>query len=153
MSIKTLVIGIGNRYRGDDALGCLIADEVRKKVPETIEVIEHNGEPASLIECWQEYSTVILIDAVSSGAPAGTIHHIDLQSHPLPVHFHNYSTHAFGIAEAIELARVLKKLPPNITFYGIEGKSFGTQLHWSAFVRKAARKLEQEISQDRAFLQ
>ena len=152
---RTLIIGIGNRYRGDDAMGCLLADEISKAVSDkqkfneqltnTIDIIEHDGEPAALIDCWQGYTTAILIDAVSSGAAAGTIHHIDLQAQALPDQFRSYSTHAFGIAEAVELARVLNKLPPRILFYGIEGESFTANTELSGTLKRAATLLLQQI--------
>lgn len=139
----TLIIGIGNRFRGDDALGCLLADAIRQHV--SCEVIEHDGEPASLIDTWKGRQDVILIDAVSSGAQAGTIHRIDLNENALPDSFRSYSTHAFGIAEAVELARVLGKLPPHIVFYGVEGKSFSGGTALSGPLQEAAQELQQVI--------
>jgi hydrogenase maturation protease len=148
MKAQKLIIGIGNRFRGDDALGCLLADALRARVPQDVEVIEHNGEPASLIDCWQERQSVILIDAVSSGAEAGTIHAIDLQARGLPEQFRSFSTHAFGIAEAVELARVLNKLPARIGFYGIEGSCFSAATELSPVLQSAARILQQRILDD-----
>lgn len=145
MTADVLIIGIGNRYRGDDALGCLIADEIKSVAPRSVEIIEHSGEPASLIDSWQGRKYVILIDAVSSGVAAGTIHHIDLQAQALPKEFRSYSTHAFGIAEAVELARALNKLPPKIVFYGIEGKSFAADTKLSEALHESAKKLQQLI--------
>jgi hydrogenase maturation protease len=139
----TLIIGIGNRFRGDDALGCLIVDEIREHV--NCDVIEHDGEPASLIYLWKDKDTVILIDAVSSGAQAGTIHRINLKEKSLPDQFRSYSTHAFGIAEAVELARVLKKLPSQIIFYGVEGKSFAADTELSPPLQKAVQELQKQI--------
>ena len=145
MNARILIIGIGNRYRGDDALGCLMADEMKREAPDTAEIMEHDGEPASLIDCWQGRECVILIDAVSSGAKAGTIHYIDLQTQALPDKFRSYSTHAFGIAEAVELARVLNKLPPKILFYGVEGKSFAADTQLSDVLKEAAKELQRRI--------
>lgn len=148
MSVKTLIIGIGNRFRGDDALGCLMAENIKPAVAEIADVMEHDGEPASLIESWQGRSKVILIDAVSSGVMAGTIHQVDLGKTALPDQFRSYSTHAFGIAEAVELARVLGKLPPKVLFYGIEGKSFAADTKLSEPLKKAAEILQQTILED-----
>ncbi|MCB1592311.1 MAG: hydrogenase maturation protease [Alphaproteobacteria bacterium] len=149
MSSDTLIIGIGNRFRGDDALGCLMAERIKAQVsPDDAEVIEHDGEPASLIDLWQAHKAVILIDAVSSGARAGTIHHIDLREQALPDRFRSYSTHAFGIAEAVELARVLGKLPERIVFYGVEGKSFSADTELSAPLKTASEVLYSRILQN-----
>jgi len=145
MSADTLIIGVGNRYRGDDAIGCMIADELKTKCLINTKVIDHDGEPASLIYLWQGYTSVILIDAVSSGAPTGVIHYIDLCEQALPDRFRNYSTHAFGIAEAVELARILNKLPPKIIFYGVEGKNFFINGKLSQALQKISKALLQKI--------
>lgn len=120
----TLIIGIGNRYRGDDAFGCLVIDELTGRLPSGVHSIEHDGEPAALMDCWQGAQKVVLIDAVSSGAQAGKVFHFDLAQQSLPEQFSLYSTHAFGVPQAIELARALKKLPPEIVFIGVEGECF-----------------------------
>jgi len=79
---------------------------------------------------WEGAGHVILIDAVQSHAPAGTIHRIDATREHVPSDFFHYSTHAFSLAEAVEMAKVLHTLPPRVTIYGIAGQTFaaGTQL-------------------------
>lgn len=123
-SATALVIGIGNEYRRDDGAGLIAARRIAAMNPPGTQVVEAGGEGATLIETWQDAPVVILIDAVSSGAPAGTLHRIDAHSQPLPRDFFHHSTHAFGVAEAIELARALDRLPPCLIVYGIEGKDF-----------------------------
>jgi hydrogenase maturation protease len=67
---------------------------------------------------------VVLIDAVRSGAPPGTVHRIDLKE-TRPGFLKSYgSTHGLGIAEAVELARSLNRLPETLILYGIEGENF-----------------------------
>ncbi len=113
------IIGIGNRHRGDDAAGLRVMDLLKADFA----TLEHDGEPASLIDAMQGHDRVILVDAVSSGAAAGEIFRLDLQKEGLPGAFTQTSTHSFGIVEAVELARALGKLPPALVFYGIEGKN------------------------------
>ena len=114
-----LIIGIGNPYRGDDAVGLRIAQDIKKKSPDHVNVIEQSGEGISLMDSWKDSDAVILIDAVYSGAKPGTIHRFDAHTQPIPSKFFHYSTHAFGVAEAIELARALKQLPPHLIVYCI----------------------------------
>lgn len=122
--VLTLIVGIGNRYRGDDSFGCIVAEDLAGRVPLGVKCVEHDGEPAGLIECWQDIENVILIDAVSSGANAGYIFQFDLAQQALPEQFNVYSTHAFGVPQAVELARALGKLPQGIRFIGVEGENF-----------------------------
>jgi hydrogenase maturation protease len=48
------------------------------------------------------------------------------------------STHAFGLAEAVELARALGRLPRFLVVYGVEGKCFTPGAALSAGVEAAA---------------
>lgn len=82
-----LIIGIGNAYRGDDAVGLHVAQCLKKQAHDHVHVIEESGEGASLMECWKDANSVILIDAVSSGAKPGTIHRLDAHTQPIPTNF------------------------------------------------------------------
>ena len=118
----TLVIGLGNAWRGDDGAGPAVARGLLDEVP--ARVLVHEGEPIGLIEEWAGADEVIVVDAVCSGAPPGTIHRLDPLAEPMPAALSHGSTHAFGLAETIELARALDRLPPRLTVYGIEGERF-----------------------------
>ena len=134
----TLIIGLGNEYRRDDAVGLVVARRLRQAAPESVRVLEESGEGAGLIESWQGADTVILIDAVHSGAKPGTPHRIDAHAQPIAKEFFRFSTHAFGLAEAVELARTLGRLPPQLIVYGVEGKSFEAGVGLSPEVEAAA---------------
>jgi hydrogenase maturation protease len=127
---RPLVIGVGNAYRGDDAAGLLIARRVADVAPGAARVVEESGEGVALMEAWRGAPFVVLCDAVQSGAAPGTVHQLDPAREPVPTGFFRYSTHAFSVAEAIELARALGELPPRMRVYGIEGADFaaGTAL-------------------------
>ena len=118
------VIGVGNRWRGDDAAGLATAGRVREEAGEDVEVAELEGELSSLIDSWRDSDHVIVIDAVSSGALPGTVHRIDARSARLPPGLAPHSTHAVGLAAAIELGRALNRLPPRLVVFGIEGERF-----------------------------
>lgn len=135
--VRTLVVGIGNRYRGDDAFGCIVAGDLAGHVPQGVKCVEHDGEPAGLLECWRGIENVILIDALSSGADAGQIFQFDLARQALPEEFNLYSTHAFGVPQAVELARALGKLPQSIQFIGVEGENFDAGEELSPALSKA----------------
>ena len=46
-------------------------------------------------------------------------------SSELPAELFRASTHHFGLAEAVELARAVGQLPERLVVFGIEGASFG----------------------------
>lgn len=140
-----LVIGVGNEYRGDDGVGILIARRLQAQMPENVDVLIQSGEGAALMEAWKGAENVIIVDAVHSGAPPGTVFRLDAGSQPLPSNFFHYSTHAFSVAEAVELSRALQQLPDNLMVYGIEGKTFDAGAALSPEVEVAARKVTEQI--------
>lgn len=148
--VEILIIGIGNAYRADDAVGLAVAKQVRENAGSGVRVLEKRGEATELMQAWEGANAVILIDAVQSGKAAGTVHRIDAQADSLPVDFLRSSTHLFSVAESIELARVLGKLPPTLIVFGIEGKSFqsseGLSQEVAGSVDEAARKVLEEVA-------
>jgi hydrogenase maturation protease len=120
----TLIIGIGNAGRGDDAAGRAAVARLKARVPKDMRVIESDGEATALLARFSEADEVILIDAAMSGAVPGTVGRFDAHETPLPAARFGMSTHGFGLAEAIELARTLGQLPQRCVVYAIEGRSF-----------------------------
>jgi hydrogenase maturation protease len=144
----TLIIGLGNQYRRDDAVGLVAARRLKEAVPEPVRVLEESGEATALMDAWQGADTVILIDALNSGAKPGTVRRLDAHAQSIPAGFFHYSTHAFGVAEAVELARALGQLPPRLIVYGIEGKTFEAGLGLSPEVEKAAQEVVERVLGD-----
>jgi hydrogenase maturation protease len=123
---RTVVIGIGNSMRGDDAAGVVVANLLRQRVPAGVEVRACDEEPSRLMEAWKGADSVVLVDTVSSGAAPGTLHRFDVGEEPVPARAFRSSTHAIGIGETIELARALGRLPGRVRVYGVEAGGFET---------------------------
>jgi hydrogenase maturation protease len=145
---QALVIGLGNDYRGDDAIGRIVARGLKAMAGDDFRVLEESGEGAALIEAWKGADFVILIDAVHSGEAAGTIHRFDAEAQPIPARFFHYSTHAFSVAEAVELARALDQLPTRLVIYGIEGKTFDSGIGLSPEVEAAADEVLHSVKEE-----
>jgi hydrogenase maturation protease len=141
-SSAVLVIGVGNAFRGDDAVGLVVARRLGQR---GVPVREESGEGTALMEGWDGAAAVFVIDAVHSGAAPGAVHRLDAQARPIPGQFFHYSTHAFGVAEAIELARALGRLPPRLVVYGVEGKSFAAGEGLSPEVEAAAAQVVERL--------
>jgi hydrogenase maturation protease len=121
---KLKVVGIGNAWRSDDAVGLVVARRLREVLPESVEVLEREGEPTGLIETWTDAEALWLVDAVSSGARPGTVHRVDASHADLPVQFGGGSTHHFSLGEAVAMARALGRLPGHVVVFGVEGERF-----------------------------
>ncbi len=121
-----LVIGIGHRLRQDDAIGPMVIDRLRATEPGgRMDLLELSGEGAALIEAWDGREAVVVIDAMRSGRPPGALVRLDAVVEPCPADTFRHSSHQFGLAAAIEMARVLGRLPRRLTVVGVEGERFG----------------------------
>jgi hydrogenase maturation protease len=122
--VRHVVIGVGNAFRGDDAVGLAVAERLRGRVPAGVEVVPCELEPSRLIEAWEGAASALVVDAVDSGAEPGTLTRFDASADAVPARAFRSSTHAFGVVEAIELARALGRLPRRVVIYGVEGGEF-----------------------------
>ena len=135
---RVLALGVGNAARGDDAVGLVVARRLQEDpCLDVVTIRPTTGEGTALLALWQDTDAVVLVDAMWTGARPGTVQRFEVSTQPLPAIFSRLSTHAFGVAEAIELARALRQLPPVLVVYGVEGATFETGAGLSAAVTAA----------------
>ncbi len=123
-----MVVGLGSTDRGDDAVGPAVARTVAVLDLPGVVVIEHE-DPTDLIELWSGLETVVVVDAVRSGAPPGTLHVLETGANGARLvegspWGGSGGTHAFGLPAAVELARALGRLPRQVVVVGIEAEQF-----------------------------
>ena len=148
-----LVIGVGNPDRGDDGAGLAVVRRLRGRVGPAVRLLEVRSNVSRLIDGWDGSDAVVLVDATSSGLPPGTVRRFDVTAAPLPVRaFHGGSTHGFGVAEVVEVARALGRLPRRLIVYGIEGARFGREKGLSTPVAAAVRDVAGSLEQVRAMM-
>jgi hydrogenase maturation protease len=138
---------VGNEWRGDDAAGLEVARRLREAAPSQARVIEREGEAVDLMEAWAGADEAIVVDAVSSGAETGTIHRLDASNGRLPAELSGGSSHVFGLAEAVELARALERLPRRLLVVGIEGAAFTAGAGLTPEVERAVEQIVDELRQ------
>lgn len=136
---RALVIGVGNAYRSDDGAGLAVAGQVRAAGLPGVTVTEFEGEPVSLIGAWDGAPAVYLADAVSSGGEPGTVYRFDAAAGLPPAPLRHRGTHAFSLADVVELGRVLGRLPARLIAFGIEGAEFSAGTGMSPQAARGAR--------------
>lgn len=146
------IIGCGNLDRGDDAAGLLVARRLRARSVEipgveipAVEIMEHSGESFSLMDCWTGSEHVILVDATAPTGKPGKVQLWNALADGLPEDVSPSSTHAFGVREAVELARTMNRLPQTLLIYGIEGKQFSFAAPLSAEVERAVASVVERL--------
>ena len=122
--LTPLVIGVGNRWRGDDGIGPRTIEALARIEGLDAEFVTLDGEPARLVAAWHGRPVVVIVDAIVAGDPPGTVHVItDLDQ--LPDAAAGASSHGGGIAEAVALGRALGHLPDRLLVVGVEPAAVG----------------------------
>jgi hydrogenase maturation protease len=136
---QLLIVGCGNPLRGDDGVGLVIARALLRRLRFAATVREHRGDGMALLDLWQGARAVILVDAAEGGVLPGDFARFDAVAAPLPANLRSCSTHAFGIAEAVELGRTLNTLPATLIVYAVYGEEFAYGVGLSRNAKVAAR--------------
>ena len=142
---SVLVVAIGNPDRGDDGFGSAVARRLRGRVPSKVRILERSGDALALIEDWDGIPSVIVIDAMAPISEPGQVHRFDFTDSPLPIGFAPSSSHALGVAETVELARSLGRLPQCLLAYLVEGEQFETGVPLSPVIAAAVADVAERV--------
>jgi len=103
--VRTLVLGLGNEYAGDDAVGMLAVRALRAELAGNADVVESCASGLALLEVFAGYDRAVVVDSIRTGRrPPGTIVEAGLAELGLAV---APSLHQAGIPELAAVARRL----------------------------------------------
>ncbi len=142
---KVLVACLGNPDRGDDRIGALVAEALSGRLPPDVALIVRSGDMLALIDDWEGSDAFVCVDAAAPMGLPGRIHRFDLARDELPAEMAVASSHAFGLAEAIGLARMLGRAPRDIVVYAVEGACFDVGAAVTFEVAAAADRLVDRV--------
>lgn len=141
----TVVIGVGNPYRRDDGAGPLVVDLLAAQGTPDVSLAKSLGDTAELIELWDGADLAVLVDAVrAEPAHPGRIHHLVVPE-ANPERVRAASSHGLDLGEAVELARVLDRLPTRLVLYAVEVADVRLGTGISPAVAAAAVRVAHEI--------
>jgi hydrogenase maturation protease len=120
---KILIVGVGNPYRHDDAAGWAAIDILQHKHIEGITLQKIRAEALELIDLFGLYPTIYLIDAFQREHTTDSFARIDALQTSL-LQQNNTSSHGFGVAHTIELARQMNMLPQKLIIYAVAAQDF-----------------------------
>jgi hydrogenase maturation protease len=123
--MKTLILGLGNPIVSDDSVGLKVSAILKERLAgrEDVEVSEDYWGGLRLMERLVGYDWAIVIDAICTGAPPGTLHRLtpdDIGTQ------RSASAHDVNLATALEFGREAGvSLPANarIMLIGIEAEN------------------------------
>lgn len=127
-----LILGLGNDILSDDAVGLIVARQLRADLAGDphMEVRETQEMGLALLDHLTGYREAILVDAIQTGtAPPGTLHELDADGLK---RLAGGTPHFLGVGETIELGRQLGlDMPARVRIFAVEvsdTQTLGTQL-------------------------
>jgi hydrogenase maturation protease len=108
---KILILGIGNYLMGDEGIGVQIANRLLEddSLPDEVDVLDGGTGGFHLLEYFEQYPNVILIDATLDGNAPGTIRLIKpkfAKDFPQAM-----STHDIGLKDMVSALQLMGKMP------------------------------------------
>jgi hydrogenase maturation protease len=125
--VNVVVAGLGNSYRGDDAVGPLVAALAADEIAPVADVgpIE---DPLDLLGRFDGVDLAVVVDAVRSGAPVGSVRVVEIDlgpAHLAPTPEPAItSTHGVGLVGVVRLARAVGCAPRRLAVVTVEGEVF-----------------------------
>jgi hydrogenase maturation protease len=139
--MRTLVLGLGNAILGDDSIGLRVVRRVAQRLPPSsgVTVSEDERGGLGLAEQLAGFDRVMLVDAIQTGAPSGTLHTLGVHSVPTQ---RTATAHGINLRMALELGRQSGLALPadeSIVILGIEAAEVTT------FSEQLTAEVEQAI--------
>jgi hydrogenase maturation protease len=118
--IGVLVLGLGNVLLGDDGLGAAAVATIERdyRVPSGVRLADGGTLGLALLDLIADADNVILVDAVRTDAPAGTLVRLD-GNDVMDAVRERLSPHQVGVADLLDAARLIDCYPETVTLLGL----------------------------------
>lgn len=144
------VIACGNLLRGDDGVGAYVFRELAKSgIPDGVALIEAGTATLDILSYVEHADKVLIIDAVMSGNPPGTIYRIPIGDLNTSV-ANNLTLHDLNPQDILAIGRAMlgKELTDRVIVLGMEVKSTQYGLGLSPEVEKAIPRLVDLVEEE-----
>jgi len=142
--MKTLILGIGNLLMGDEGVGIHVIRYLQEnyELP-GIDIVDGGTGGFHLLEYFQDYERVILVDATTDGQLPGTLKIIK------PKYSSDYpqtlTAHDIGLKDLLDALYLLNKQPEIILFAVSISDLEGLKLELSEKLHPSVKKVAEAI--------
>jgi hydrogenase maturation protease len=131
------VIGLGNKLRGDDAIGPHIIEKLQShEHAHALHLVDAGADAFTVLSHLVEGGNVLVIDSTRMGEKPGVVRKIKIDTDTIHLGEQNTGLHGFGLAEILHLAR---EINPGVmcTLIAIEPENIVFNSGLSSEVRKS----------------
>ena len=139
---RLLVLGIGNYMCGDASIGFRLAEDLAASYSHPqVDVINGGTIGMGLLYLFEEYSDLIVLDAVDVGAEPGTALSFKLSDLENMSKEPLVSNHQGGALSLLRHGQLLDLLPANVTLIGIQVKDITQEIGLSDVLKTKLEEL------------
>jgi len=124
--VKTLIVGIGSTIRGDDGIGVHAVRRLKScRLPDHVHTLEVGTGGLALLDFVEGYDRLIIIDAIVTGALAGTVH--ELRGEEVARTVHLAAGHEADLPTTLALGGELNRsMPDDVVVVAVEAGNLTT---------------------------
>ncbi len=126
---KILVIGMGNVLMQDEGVGVRAVEELEQRylIPDGVELVDGGTTGMELFEPMRGAKSLIIADAVNTGAPHGAL--VRIANEEIPAFFQTkLSNHQLGVSDLLALLALKGETPQQVTIVGMVPHSLENRL-------------------------
>jgi hydrogenase maturation protease len=145
-----LVLGLGNTLLCDDGVGPALLGHLTNSTHNwdgQVEFVDGGTQGLALLGRLSGRKALIIVDAVKTGAPPGTVHRMTLAELRNVNPGHVSSAHEGNAGELLAAAQLLDELPARLFVVGVEPRKIATGLGLSAPVQRALSEASKEVNE------
>ena len=159
--MTTLLLGLGNRDRGDDAVGLQVGARVAARLglplaaegvlaaaghtPRPVAVATWSGPDLDLLDRWDGHAHAVIVDASRGAGPPGTRRRVVVDPDDVTHVGRPTGSHAMGLPRVIALGHALGRLPDRLELVTIEAGSVTAGTALTPAVAVAADRLVDDL--------
>jgi hydrogenase maturation protease len=143
---RVVVLGVGNTLMADEGVGVRCVDELERegRLPAGVRAVDGGTSTHELLEDLENLDLLIILDAVASGRPPGTI--LRLEGAEIPSAFSNkLSPHQHGINDLLATLTLLGRSPKRVVLVGVEPERLSLSLDLSPLVASRLPEMKELV--------
>ncbi|HTS71470.1 MAG TPA: HyaD/HybD family hydrogenase maturation endopeptidase [Terriglobia bacterium] len=147
--MSILVLGIGNRFMSDDAVGVMLIHRLQAEYRFLPEVMVVNGGTAaiSLLTMLEGIERLLVVDAIDTGCAPGTV--IRLSGDDLRIGFRfKISSCQIGVEDMLAAAKLLDYYPREVAIWGVQPAVLECGAELSPFVEEQFDTLLERVLEE-----
>lgn len=146
---QTLILGVGNLLASDEGVGIHVIQRLQAEYqfPEEVQLLDGGTLGMDLLFYLENVRYLLLIDAVETGQPPGTL--IRLAGEEVPAYFSfKMSPHQVGVPDMLFAAKLRDMYPEEVVLLGVQPGSLEIGLELSPSVAAQVEPLVGKVMEE-----